>query len=107
AELDGTGRKVWEVEIERQTMGLVTLEVLPSGRILMPYPTSDRVVEIDRTGKVVWQVSVSKPTSAARLPGGNLLIGSHRNNSYFEIDRRGRVLWERKAEGQVFRVRVR
>ena len=107
AELDRAGKKVWEVDIERQNMGLVTLEVVPGGRILMPYPKTNRVVEVDRTGKVVWQANVEQPTSVARLPDGNLLVGSHMRNRVVEIDRRGRVLWEQKAEGQIFRVRVR
>jgi outer membrane protein assembly factor BamB len=83
------------------------VQVLPGGRYLIPYSRSDRVVELDQTGKVVWEVSVPQPTCAARLPGGTLLVGSHRNHTVKEIDRSGKVLWEHKAEGQVFRVRVR
>jgi hypothetical protein len=105
-ELDRAGREVRKIPIEKP-YGLTSVQVLPGGRYLIPYSRSNRVVELDGTGKVLWQVSVPQPTSAARLPGGNLLVGSHRNNTVKEIDRGGKVLWEHRAEGQVFRVRVR
>lgn len=106
-ELGRGGKKVREVGIDPPTCGLVSVEVLPGGRYLMPQTAANRVVELDGSGKVTWQVAVNAPTSVAVLPGGNLLVGSHRLNSVREIDRQGKVLSEQSAEGQVFRVRVR
>jgi hypothetical protein len=62
---------------------------------------------MDRKGKVLREVSIPSPTCVAVLPGGNFLVGSHILNNVREIDRKGKVLWEHKAEGQIFRVRVR
>jgi hypothetical protein len=105
-ELDRTGKQVMQFSMERPR-GLANIEVLPGGRYLLPLAGSHRVVVLDRTGKVVREVPVPSPTCAVTLPGGNLLIGSHILNSVREIDRRGNVVWQHKADGQVFRVRVR
>jgi outer membrane protein assembly factor BamB len=105
-ELDRTGKEVKKFSIHRP-YGLTSVQVLPGGRYLIPDASNNRVVEIDSTGKVVWQVSTPQATCAAVLPGGNLLVGSHATSMVREIDRKGKVLWEHKAEGQIFRVRVR
>jgi hypothetical protein len=105
-ELDRAGKEVNRFAIERPS-GLANIEVLPGGRYLLPLARSSRVVEMDRKGKVLREVPVTSPTCVAVLPGGNLLVGSHILNSVREIDRKGKVLWEQKADGQVFRVRVR
>ena len=81
--------------------------MLPGGKYLIPLAGSHRIIEVDRKGKVLREVSIPSPTCVAMLPGGNLLVGSHVLNNVREIDRTGKVLWEHKAEGQVFRVRVR
>jgi hypothetical protein len=105
-ELDRLGKEVNRFRIERPS-GLANIEVLPGGRYLVPLARSHRIAEMDRTGKVLREVPVTSPTCVAILPGGNLLVGSHILNSVREIDRKGKVLWEQKADGQVFRVRVR
>lgn len=105
-EIDRTGKEVHRFAIERPR-GLANLVVLPGNHYLMPCATTNRIVEMDRSGKVVREVPVSSPTSVAVLPGGHLLVGSHIHNTVREIDRKGILLWEQKAEGQVFRVRVR
>ncbi len=105
-ELDHLGKEVHRFDIERPS-GLANIEVLPGGRYMVPLARSGRVVEMDRKGKVLREVSIPSPTCVATLPGGNLLVGSHILNNVREIDRKGNVLWEQKADGQVFRVRVR
>lgn len=105
-ELDRLGKEVLRLRIERP-YGLANVVVLPDGRFLIPQARSGRIVEMDRTGKVTREVEVAKPTTVAVLPGGNLLVGSHELNTVREIDAKGKLLWEHKADGQVFRVRVR
>jgi hypothetical protein len=105
-EIDRTGKELHRFTIDRP-VGLANIEVLPGGRYLMPLAGTNRVVEMDRTGKVLREVSIPSPTCVAVLPGGNLLVGSHILNNVREIDRKGTVLWQHKAEGQIFRVRVR
>ncbi len=104
--MDRAGKEVNRFGIERPS-GLANIEVLPGGNYLIPLAGSGRVAEMDRKGKVVRDVSIVSPTCVAVLPSGNLLVGSHILNNVREIDRTGKVLWEHKAEGQVFRVRVR
>jgi len=105
-ELDGTGKEVNRFAIERPR-GLASIVTLPGNRILLPLAGSNRIVEMDRNGKVLRETPVVSPTTIALLPGGNLLVGSHILNNVREIDRTGKVLWEQRAEGQIFRVRVR
>jgi hypothetical protein len=105
-ELDRTGQEVNRFGIERPS-GLANIVVLPGGRYLLPLARTSRIVEMDRKGKVLREVPVTSPTCVAVLPGGNLLVGSHILNNVREIDPKGKVLWEQKADGQVFRVRVR
>src|SRR5262249_25087962 len=45
--LDRQGKEVRRVEIEPSRRGLVSIEVLPSGRLLIPLPSSNRVAEYD------------------------------------------------------------
>jgi hypothetical protein len=106
-ELDRAGKELRRCKFETPRGGLLGIEVLPNGRLLVPLAGSNRVVEMDRTGRIVWQVSVAAPTCVAVLPDGNLVVGSHHTNSLREIDRKGTVLWEKKTEGQIFRVRTR
>lgn len=105
-EIDSKGKEVLKFGIERPR-GLANIVVLPRGRYLLPLAGSNRIVEMDRTGKVTREVPVPGPTSVALLLGGNLLVGSHTLNNVREVDRKGSVVWEHKAEGQIFRVRVR
>lgn len=105
-EIDRTGRELHRFAVERPR-GLANLVVLPGPRYLLPCASSHRIVEMDRTGKVLREIEVTSPTSVAVLPGGNYLVGSHVLSNVREVDRRGTLLWEQKAEGQVFRVRVR
>jgi hypothetical protein len=105
-ELDRAGKEVNRFAIERPS-GLANIEVLSGGRYMVPLARSNRIVEMDRKGKVLREVEVASPTCVATLPGGNLLVGSHILSNVREIDRKGKVLWEQKADGQVFRVRVR
>jgi outer membrane protein assembly factor BamB len=107
-ELDRTGKELRKFPITRPDQGLVNVEVLPTGRFLIPQTRQNKVVELDpRTGKEVWSVEVPRPTCVARLPGGNLFVGSHNSNSIMEVDRTGKVLWREVVKGQVFGVRCR
>jgi hypothetical protein len=105
-ELDRAGKEVNRFAIERPS-GLANIVVLPDGRYMVPLARSNRIVEMDRKGKVLREIEIASPTCVALLPEEKLLVGSHILSSVREIDRKGKVLWEQKAEGQVFRVRVR
>jgi hypothetical protein len=73
------------------------LNVLPSGRVLVPHYGENKVIEYDRFGKVVWQVRVQQPIVATRLPDGNTLVTSMTDISQgraVEFDRNGNEVWQ-------------
>jgi hypothetical protein len=83
------------------------IDVLPSGRVLVPEFGNDRVVEYDAAGKVIWEATVARPDSAVRLPSGNTLIASGREGRLVELDRNGKVVWEHRLNGSPMRARRR
>jgi hypothetical protein len=107
AELDEHGKELRSFKIPRPDSGLVTIEVLPGGRYLIPQTGAGKLVEYDGTGKVMREIAVPSPCAAVRLPNGHTLVSSHVTNRVLELDRAGKVVWEQQAEGQVFRVRSR
>jgi hypothetical protein len=77
------------------------IDVLPSGRILIPEPLDNRVSEYDADGQRTWSVPVEYPTSATRLPNGHILVVSGLGQYVGELGRSGRIIWRYKlAEGQ-------
>jgi HEAT repeat protein len=70
------------------------LEVLPNGRVLVPFNMEDKVVEFDQTGKQLWSVSVPRPVAAVRLANGHTLVTSMLpETGAVEFDGTGREVW--------------
>ena len=44
------------------------IDMLPSGRVLVPHNAEDKVVEYDGHGKAIWEVAVDKPIMAGACP---------------------------------------
>ncbi len=98
--LDESGR-----EVKRFTVGSTGLsaigthvDILPSGNIVVPQYSQNRVVEFDANGKQVWQAESLRPTSAVRLPNGHTLVTSRYSRNVDELDRDGKVVWRYQAE---------
>jgi hypothetical protein len=77
-----------------------SIDVLPSGNVLVPQFNNQRVVEFDGNGREVWQAKVHWPNSVMRLPNGNTLVSSMNMRRVAEVDRAGREVWVFAAEGQ-------
>jgi HEAT repeat protein len=79
------------------------IDVLPSGRLLVPLYSFNKVVEYDSEGKSVWEAGVPNPTSAVRLPSGNTLVASMTGGSIIELDPQGKKVNEQKVDGRPWR----
>ncbi len=80
------------------------IHMLPSGRVLVPHNSEDKVVEYDGQGKVVWEVTVEKPVAAMRLPNGNTLVTSMTPAvGAVEFDRAGNQVWQYSSNTRVTR----
>jgi HEAT repeat protein len=95
--LDASGKEVKTFHLGGQAPWSVQL--LPNGRVLVPLPNNNKVVEYDGDGKVVWEAAVQFPFSAQRLPNGNTLVASYNMMKVVELNRGGRVVWEYKCNG--------
>ena len=70
------------------------IQVLPSGRILVPHNAEGKVREYDASGKVMWEIAFEAPIAAARLPNGHTFITSMNPQvGAVEVDRLGAPLW--------------
>jgi hypothetical protein len=76
-----------------------SIDVLPSGRVLVPLYSQGKVVEFDPDGKQVWEAAVPQPTSVSRLPNGNVLVTSRNARAVVEIDRSGKEVWKHATDG--------
>jgi PQQ-like domain len=95
ARLDAAGKEIhsFAVSISMRLFG-GRIDMLSSGRVLVPHNGEDKVVEYDSQGKVVWEVAVAKPVSALRLPNGNTLVTSMDGSiGAVEFDRAGNQVW--------------
>ena len=80
------------------------LHMLPSGRVLVPHHSEDKVIEYDGQGKVVWEVAIERPVSAMRLPNGNTLATSiNPAIGAVEFDRAGNEVWHYRTNTRVTR----
>jgi hypothetical protein len=105
--LDPDGREQKNFRIgQLYTLG-ANLEVLPTGRILVPLFNDNLVAEFDLDGNRLWQANVQRPTSAVRLASGNTLVVSQLQNRVVEIDPDGKEIWSHTAEGRPWRARWR
>jgi HEAT repeat protein len=83
------------------------IDVLPSGRVLVPQYNNNKVVEYDTEGKAVWEGTVQQPTAPVRLPNGHTLVACRDAQRVVELDRSGKQIWEYKATTYPWRVRRR
>jgi HEAT repeat protein len=94
--LDASGKEVKTFPIGGQAPWSVQL--LANGRVLVPLPNLNKVVEYDADGKQVWEAAVQFPFSAQRLPNGNTVVASYNMMKVLELNRAGRVVWEYKCQ---------
>jgi HEAT repeat protein len=102
--LDRTGKEIssFPVELATRLFG-GRLNVLPTGRILVPHNAENKVVEYDAQGKEVWHVNIEQPIAAWRLPNGHTLVTSMTQNRAVEFDRAGHEVWQYRASTRVTR----
>jgi outer membrane protein assembly factor BamB len=82
---NGSSVRQWTIEGR-----INSLQVLPSGRLLMANYGQGRVVELDEQGQVTWEHKIARPSDAFRLPGGRTLITTA--EEIVEIDLQGRQI---------------
>jgi outer membrane protein assembly factor BamB len=100
--LNREGKELYSFPVDISTYG-GRIEVLPSGRVLVPQYSENKVVEQDPEGKVGWSVDFQVPIVATRLPNGNTLVTSFNQDRAVEIDPRGREVWEYRTNTRVTR----
>ena len=80
------------------------IHMLPSGRVLIPHHSENKVVEYDGQGKIVWEVAIEQPVAAVRLPGGNTLVTTMQpQTGAVEFDRAGKEIWRYRNTTRVTR----
>lgn len=80
------------------------IHMLPSGRVLIPLNTENKVVEYDSKGKILWEVTVEQPVAATRLPNGNTLVTTMLpGRGAVEFDRSGVEVWSYRTFTRVTR----
>jgi hypothetical protein len=102
--MNEAGKDLQTFPVDIHTFG-GRLEVLPSGRVLVPELMANKVVEQDAQGKVGWQVDFEQPIVATRLPNGNTLVTSFSYSlmKAVELDRQGNHVWEYQANTRITR----
>jgi hypothetical protein len=98
------GRK--QQEIKSFPVGQVgnlfgSIDVLPSGNVLVPQMNANRVAEFDANGREVWQANVPWPNSVVRLANGHVLVSSLNTRQVVEVDRNARQVWQYAVDGQM------
>jgi HEAT repeat protein len=104
--LDSSGKELKSFSAG-QAHWMTSIEALAGGRVLVPQPNHNKVIEYDSDGKQVWEAAVQYPFSASRLPNGNTIIASPNSGKVVEVNRSGRVVWEHKTTGNERPYRVR
>jgi len=104
---DPSGKVLKSFESGHATHWTSGIDVLPSGRLLVPQHGANKVVEFDADGKQVWEATVSLPKAAVRLPNGHTLVSSYENQNVLELDRAGKTVWEHKDDFHQYRARRR
>ncbi|MFN4260394.1 MAG: PQQ-binding-like beta-propeller repeat protein [Gemmataceae bacterium] len=97
--LNARGQEVKSFPIGR-VQNYSTIDMTPTGHVIIPLTSENRVVEYDGEGRLLWSVDFQFPTSAMRLPSGNTLLSSMNTQRVVEINRRGQVVWEHKPPGR-------
>jgi hypothetical protein len=101
--LDPGGHEVRSFSLGGILYPMSNIEVLPRGRVLVPFYSQNRVVEFDADGRRVWEATVARPGSVMRLPNGHTLVTSRLSRNVVEIDRAGQVVWSHTTEGRPLR----
>ncbi|MBY0527949.1 MAG: PQQ-binding-like beta-propeller repeat protein [Gemmataceae bacterium] len=105
--IDANGKETMSFKTAHDPTWVSGFEVLPSGRLLIPSRTTNKVIEYDADGKVVWQADAQQPKAATRLANGHTLVSSFDTNMVIELDRAGKVVWEYKDSYSQYRARRR
>jgi outer membrane protein assembly factor BamB len=80
------------------------IDVLPTGRVLVPHNAENKVVEYDSQGKAVWEVPFPQPVAATRVSNGNTIITSMDPDiGAVEVDRMGAEVWSYRSTARVTR----
>lgn len=82
---DGSSVRQWTVEGR-----INSLQVLPTGRLLVANYGQGRVVELNDQGQVAWEYKIPRPSDAFRLPGGRTLITTA--EQIVEVDLQGQQI---------------
>ncbi len=107
-ELDATWKEVRTVTPTAYGNGAgywASVELLPSGRLLVAYGGSGKVVELDASGTVVWECSQPNCVFATRLRNGHTLIAGFEQRTLVEVDREGKELTKMQLQGRPFTIR--
>jgi HEAT repeat protein len=106
-ELDADGKELKSFPVENVN-NYCAMDVLPTGRVLVPQQSLNRIVEYSSEGKIVWHATVQQPTAVARLPNGNTLVACRDTQQVLEMERNGKTVWERRiTTGYPWRIRRR
>jgi outer membrane protein assembly factor BamB len=102
-QLDAGGHEIRSFSLGAMLFPMSNFEVLPRGRVLVPFYSQNRVVEFNADGRRVWEAAVARPGSVMRLSNGHTLVTSRLTRNVVEIDRAGRVVWSHTTEGRPLR----
>jgi hypothetical protein len=86
-EITPTGDSVRQWPVEGRVN---SLQVLPSGRLLVANYGLGCVSELDDQNRIVWEHKIARPSDAFRLPGGRTLIATAQE--IVEVDLQGRQI---------------
>jgi hypothetical protein len=99
---DGTGKELQTVAVPNASTVYGThFEVLPTGRIVVPFYNTNRVAEIDAAGKAIWEATVPQPSAVIRLPNGNFLVTSRLSSQVYELNAAGKEVRKHEVEGRI------
>jgi HEAT repeat protein len=105
--MDTSGKQTKSFAAGHNGRCLGGIDLLPSGRVLVPQMQRGKVVEFDAEGKTILEVDAPNAMSATGLPNGHILVATQNHARVYEIDRAGKIVWEHNNAGQVFRARRR
>jgi hypothetical protein len=100
-EIDPHGRLFWFLPAQAAPIGIAgSVQLLPSGTLLLADPFRHVAIEVDRDGQVQWQFGemdkpsghargLSSPSSIKCLADGQRIIADTRNHRILSVDARG------------------
>ena len=105
--VDTTGKRLKSFNTNHVPTDIGTIDLSPSGRILVTQQQGNKVVEYDFEGKKILEVCAPQAATATALPNGHFLVSSYQGQRIYELDRSGKIVWEYKGAGHVYRARRR